>query len=157
MFGRKKKLFRDEVVNLMFMWVPTIAERELHLFGVLMEKQINILYAKNIPSHEVALTIGGMYFTEVVRCAKAGDVEYFKYMEPYSAWLGACADHVLNKTDWLTDEFRSEVEHSLEEAKSLFLPMQKELTLSEQIDVEKRKAEYNRSAMEKMNKMRGIV
>lgn len=157
MFGLgNKKAFRTEVINLMFIWVPAIEERDLKLFGVLMKHHLDGLYAAKTAPHEAALTIGGLFFLQVVQSAKAEDQAYFKYMTPYVGWLGACAEHVLNNTDFLTDEIRPEVERALLEAQSLYLPSQEERTLGEEIEIAKLKAGVVKRGMEQMNEMRGI-
>jgi hypothetical protein len=157
MFGLgKKKAFRTEAIRLMYLWVPAMGKRDLELFGVLMKHHFDGLYAEKSAPHVAALTIGGLFFLQVVQSAKAKDQAYFKYMAPYAAWLGACAEHVLKNTDFLTDEIRPEVERALLEAQSLYLPSQGETTLGEEIEIVKLTAGVVKHGMEKMNEMRGI-
>jgi hypothetical protein len=138
MFGLgKKKKFRTEALQQMFIWVPTLKERDLNLFGVLMKHQFDSLYDEGMTSGQAALTVGGLQFIQVVASAERADTKYFKYMTTYSGWLGACADHVLNNTDFLSDRSRETVNFALEKAKALYLPSNPEVTLGQLIENQK--------------------
>ena len=145
MFGSKRKAFRRQALTIMADWVP-IDDHDLQAFGSLLKFQFDELYDRGAQPLDAALAIGGIYFLEVVRCARNNDIAYMKHMQKYSAWLGACADHVLSLGDYFTAENEKLVKSALREADAIYLPSDQTETLGEMIREEKRRALFIRNS-----------
>jgi hypothetical protein len=134
MFGGKKRRHREETLQWMHMICPAITSRDLKLFGVLMKFFIDKSYDGGATPQETALCLGSLYFIEIVRCAEVGDLKYCRLMAPYAAWVGACADYIVNNVDFLTGDNRPKVADALERAKNLKMLPDHSASLGEAID-----------------------
>jgi hypothetical protein len=156
MFGQKKKKYREAALKIMFIWAPTITSRDLDLFGTLQKNQFDALYKSGASPQNAAFLVGGIYFLEVVRNAEEGNTLYFKYMKDYSGWLGACAAHVANHTDFLDEKNRAQILASLERSHSLRMFPDDDLTLGQLVENNIKMSLSMKSALNKINKGLGL-
>lgn len=134
LFGKRKK-YHEEVVNTLFLIMPTINARDLKLFRVLLKFQIDTLYRSSAPPHMAAFSLAAFWYPEIMKNVQSGDVSFLRYLGPHTTgWLGACAKYIVEETSFLNERDSLELQKEISNWYNVPLPQDPRYSIGDLID-----------------------